>query len=182
VPRSHTHLLIRVRSEHPEAASLATAAAERLACELDHSGEHGGRITVVNISAQPQVELASWQLEPQVARLEITPQQLQALRDGHAIHGTASDDTPVELTLGDFSEADLEILARREVLTLTPAGEDLPLQLSVTAAIYCEECGERVVTDPQASEGVWVHDAEALGDRAFDLNEQHAARPPEHLA
>jgi len=182
VSRRHTHLLIRIRSEHPDSARLATAAAEQLARELDHSGDHGGSVTVVDVGTQPQVELACWQLDPQVATLEITPRQLEALRDGHAIRGNASDGSPVELTYGDFSETDLEILARREVLTVTPGGEDVPLQLSVTAATYCEQCGEPVVADPDGSDGVWVHDPQTLGDRAFDLNEQHAARPPEHQA
>lgn len=45
-------------------------------------------------------------------------------------------------------------------------------------ATYCEDCGVAVVPDPAGSEGVWVHDPN-LGDEAYDLNEAHAARPPE---
>jgi hypothetical protein len=45
---------------------------------------------------------------------------------------------------------------------------------------FCEDCGEPVVED-SISAGVWVHDPEALGDKAYDLNEAHAARPPECL-
>jgi hypothetical protein len=47
----------------------------------------------------------------------------------------------------------------------------------------CEECGEPLA--PDSAPGVWLHDPEQLGDRAWDLNEHHAARPPEdapHLA
>jgi hypothetical protein len=182
VSRSHSHLLIRIRSEHPDAVTSVTAAAAQLAGELDHAGEHSGSIKVVDVSIQPQAELCSWELNPQVSTLQITPQRFLALRDGHAIRETASDGTPVELTYGEFSETDLEILARGEVLSFTPAGEDLPVRLSVLATTFCEQCGELVVPDPDGSDGVWVHDPQALGDRAFDLNEQHAARPPEHQA
>lgn len=47
-------------------------------------------------------------------------------------------------------------------------------------ATYCEDCGVAVVPDPAGSEGVWVHDP-MLGDEAYDLNEAHAARPPEGI-
>lgn len=43
--------------------------------------------------------------------------------------------------------------------------------------VRCEDCDEPVAADP--SPGVWVHDPTELGDRAYDLNEDHAARPPE---
>lgn len=43
--------------------------------------------------------------------------------------------------------------------------------------VYCEECGDPVAAD--RSPGVWVHDPGERGDRAYELNEQHAARPPE---
>ncbi len=46
------------------------------------------------------------------------------------------------------------------------------------AADYCEDCGEAVEPDPAGSPGVWVHDR-SLGDQAYDLDEAHAARPPE---
>lgn len=39
---------------------------------------------------------------------------------------------------------------------------------------FCDVCGERMCPDPTGSEGVWVHDAEELGDEAYDLNEDHA--------
>jgi hypothetical protein len=42
----------------------------------------------------------------------------------------------------------------------------------------CEECGEPVAAAP--SPGVWVHDPDALGEDAYDLNEDHAARPSEN--
>jgi len=48
--------------------------------------------------------------------------------------------------------------------------------------VRCEECGEPVTPDTAGSEGVWVHNAEILGDEAYDLNEEHAARPPEDLS
>ncbi len=43
--------------------------------------------------------------------------------------------------------------------------------------VLCEECGEPIVED--ASPGVWLHDPDLLGDEAYDLNEDHAAYPPE---
>ena len=43
--------------------------------------------------------------------------------------------------------------------------------------VRCAECGEPVAADP--SPGVWVHDPGELGATAYDLNEEHAARPPE---
>jgi hypothetical protein len=43
--------------------------------------------------------------------------------------------------------------------------------------VCCEECGNPLVAD--LSPGVWLHDADELGDAAFDLNEDHAPRPPE---
>jgi hypothetical protein len=43
--------------------------------------------------------------------------------------------------------------------------------------VRCEECDEPVAADP--SPGVWVHDPDELGDAGYDLNEDHAARPPE---
>jgi hypothetical protein len=43
----------------------------------------------------------------------------------------------------------------------------------------CGQCGHPVCEDPAGSEGVWVHDAAALGNEAYDLNEDHAALPPE---
>ena len=48
--------------------------------------------------------------------------------------------------------------------------------------VSCEDCGKPVTPDPAGSVGVWVHDANTLGDEAYDLNEQHAARPPEGLS
>jgi len=49
--------------------------------------------------------------------------------------------------------------------------------ITIELAPSCEVCGYAVVAD--ASPGVWVHDPEELGDEAYELNEQHAARPPE---
>jgi hypothetical protein len=46
-------------------------------------------------------------------------------------------------------------------------------------SIICEACGQPIVQDD--SPGVWLHDAAELGDEAYDLNEDHAARPPEEL-
>jgi hypothetical protein len=40
---------------------------------------------------------------------------------------------------------------------------------------YCEECGEPLYED--ASPEVWLHDETLLGDDAYDLNQDHAARP-----
>lgn len=48
--------------------------------------------------------------------------------------------------------------------------------------VICEDCGQPVTPDPAGSSGVWVHDPEALGDEAYDLNDDHAARPPAELA
>lgn len=42
----------------------------------------------------------------------------------------------------------------------------------------CIECGEHVIDDPEGSPGVFVHDR-TLGDRAFDLDEDHVALPEE---
>lgn len=41
----------------------------------------------------------------------------------------------------------------------------------------CEECGRPLAAD--RSPGVWAHDPASLGDAAYDLDEDHAARPPE---
>lgn len=49
-------------------------------------------------------------------------------------------------------------------------------------AARCDECGEPVAADPAGSAGVWTHDPDAIGDSAYDLDEHHAARPPEHHA
>lgn len=49
------------------------------------------------------------------------------------------------------------------------------------AGVRCLDCGELVVPDPDDSDGVWVHDRE-LGDLAYDLDSEHAARPPEEDA
>jgi len=64
----------------------------------------------------------------------------------------------------------------------TPSSRRMELPQKDETPIYCEECGKPVVPDPTGSEGVWVHDAEVLGDEAYDLNEEHGARPPEEHA
>jgi hypothetical protein len=43
--------------------------------------------------------------------------------------------------------------------------------------VCCEECDAPIAADP--SRGVWGHDPGELGDTAYELNEDHAARPPE---
>lgn len=45
----------------------------------------------------------------------------------------------------------------------------------------CEDCGQNVQPDPDGADGVWVH-ARELGGRAYDLDADHAARPPEQLS
>jgi hypothetical protein len=52
-----------------------------------------------------------------------------------------------------------------------PAGDDAEEQ------VWCEEVGEPVTAD--RSPGVWMHGQDDLGDSAYDLHEDHAARPPE---
>ncbi len=52
----------------------------------------------------------------------------------------------------------------------------------VARAHSCAKCGERAVPDPLGSPGVYVHDGEALGARAFELNEDHAATSGEEAA
>jgi hypothetical protein len=47
---------------------------------------------------------------------------------------------------------------------------------TMSTPVYCEECGEPIYED--ASPDVWLHDEERLGSIAYDLNEDHAARPP----
>jgi hypothetical protein len=53
----------------------------------------------------------------------------------------------------------------------------ITIEVTRELAPSCEVCGYAVVAD--ASPGVWVHDPEELGDEAYELNEQHPARPPE---
>lgn len=59
-----------------------------------------------------------------------------------------------------------------------------PLTVTIEIArehdLSCEVCGYAVVAD--ASPGVWLHDPEDLGEEAYALNEQHAARPPENTS
>ncbi len=74
-------------------------------------------------------------------------------------------------------------LGRDRVLVLDPGEADTtygPIGVTIETAdigAACEECGLAIVPDP--SPGVWVHDPDDLGEDAYDLNEQHAARPPE---
>jgi hypothetical protein len=83
----------------------------------------------------------------------------------------------------NFSDADATLVIER--LNACGIGEDIE-QLSFSTAavnddeVLCEDCGAIVVED--ASPGVWVHDPGSLGDTAYDLNEDHAARPPKDLA
>jgi hypothetical protein len=67
----------------------------------------------------------------------------------------------------------------REPITHTyPADpDDEPTRDDAEEKVCCEECGEPVTGD--LSPGVWMHDPDNLGDSAYDLNEDHAARPPE---
>jgi hypothetical protein len=60
----------------------------------------------------------------------------------------------------------------------TPTTDPTPAPaLPAPRTVRCEQCGEPIEADRSA--GVWLHDANQLADRAYDLNEQHAARPPE---
>jgi hypothetical protein len=78
-------------------------------------------------------------------------------------------------------------LATDGALAIDPDEADTsygPLTVTIEVASEhapsCEVCGYAVVAD--ASPGVWVHDPEELGDEAYQLNEQHAARPPENTS
>lgn len=59
--------------------------------------------------------------------------------------------------------------ATERIVTETIEGE-----MMSDGMIYCAECGEELEAD--SSPGVWVHSRE-LGDKAYDLDEQHSARP-----
>lgn len=81
----------------------------------------------------------------------------------------------------DFTGADAaRVIARLDACGI---GEDIEALIltaaSDTSKTLCEECGLAIVED--MSPGVWLHDPEVLGDDAYDLNEAHAARPPEEL-
>lgn len=53
------------------------------------------------------------------------------------------------------------------------------MEAPTETSAHCVDCGHPITPDPLGSEGVWVHNSEVLGDEAYDLNEEHAARPPE---
>jgi hypothetical protein len=78
----------------------------------------------------------------------------------------------------NFSDADIGRVIER--LNTCGIGEDIKC-LDFTAIdaneTLCEDCGEIIIEN--SSPAVWLHDPEALGDRAYNLNEAHAARPPE---
>jgi hypothetical protein len=78
----------------------------------------------------------------------------------------------------NFTDVDVDrVIARLNACGIGEDIEGLNFTAPDTTETLCEDCGEVIVAD--SSPGVWVHDPEALGDIAYDLNESHAARPPE---
>lgn len=78
----------------------------------------------------------------------------------------------------------IEALAagRRLDLKLDDGGDRVAVRIQLDRWVACEQCGLAVVGDPHGSSGVWVHDPDRLDARAWDLNADHAARPPEGVA
>jgi hypothetical protein len=95
--------------------------------------------------------------------------------DGLYVFGESDEDLARAYT-ARYAGAEL----RREVLIDRGTARRLLAEAAseeTEEQLCCDECGEPVAADP--SPGVWVHDPSELGDTAYDLNEDHAARPPE---